>query len=103
MNANLIDSATTAAMEITNAAAEAAEAAGVKREEEHGYGVAVEVLQDGEWVRANDIDEDCEIDAVRFYDREGSRSEECSTAAEIDKIKNDWITCAQRDFINEAY
>ena len=100
---SLVDSAKQAAIEITFAAAEAGEAAGFTGEDANNYGVGVEVRQGGEWVYANDMDEDREIDAVRLYDTVGSRSEECTTIDQIDKAKRDWIACAQRDFVDFSF
>lgn len=88
MNANLLALATEAAAEIEKAARENGTAYMAAQGE---YGVDVEVMIGGEWMRHQDADDGAEIEAVRLYDCDGNRTTECRTAEEIEAAKAEWM------------
>jgi hypothetical protein len=55
------------------------------------YGVAVEVLVDGEWVDAGDLESLDGVEAVRLYDCDGERSRACRTIEQIEAVRDRWI------------
>jgi hypothetical protein len=85
--ATLITAANAAATSIEEAAAEDG---GAYMAAQSFYGVEVEALVDDEWVRAQDVEDDAEVEAVRLFDCDGNRGAECRTIEEVEAERLKW-------------
>lgn len=58
------------------------------------YGVSWEYLVEGKWIRERDVHwsyNGAEIEAVRFFDCDGERSDEATSVVEILDVAKAWI------------
>jgi len=87
-NTTLLDAAWAVARRIE----EAASAEGVSYgAAQTYYGVEVEALVGDEWVRARDLKDGVEVEAVRLFDCDGVRGETCRTVEEIEAEVARWV------------
>ena len=62
------------------------------------YGVDVESLIGDEWIDRGDFDEArARVKAVRLFDCDGERGQECRTIEEVEAERDRWIHAIQND------
>lgn len=55
------------------------------------YGVEVEALVGGRWVRARDLEDGATVGAVRLFDCDGNRGTRCESVKEVEAQRDWWV------------